>query len=78
MKKSKTSRGKDSSRPAGTDLNEASNEQPNGGQVEVSISPAEVESRAYHHYLNQGSQHGHDVDHWLAAEKQLLSERQIG
>jgi hypothetical protein len=27
--------------------------------------------KAYFIYLNQGSQNGHDVEHWLAAEKQI-------
>ena len=40
-------------------------------------SPQEVAGRAYANYLNQGSQHGHDVDDWLAAEAQLQEERNL-
>jgi hypothetical protein len=37
--------------------------------------PHEVADRAYTHYLNQGSQHGNDIEHWLNAESELLAER---
>ena len=35
----------------------------------------EVAKRAYFCYVNQGSQSGHEMDHWLQAEDQLLRER---
>ena len=38
-------------------------------------SPDEVSRRAYFSYVNQGSRSGHEVQHWLEAEKQLLEER---
>lgn len=38
-------------------------------------SPDEVARRAYFSYVNQGSQSGHEVQHWLDAEKHLLEER---
>jgi hypothetical protein len=38
-------------------------------------SPDEVARRAYFSYVNQGSPQGHEVQHWLAAEAQLLAER---
>ena len=38
-------------------------------------SPDEVSRRAYFSYVNQGSRSGHDVQHWLEAEKPLLEER---
>ena len=38
-------------------------------------SPDEVARRAYFSYLNQGSQSGHEVQHWLQAEAELLAER---
>ena len=47
----------------------------NQNAIEPAPSPGEVASRAYFSYLNQGSQHGHDVRHWLEAETQLLADR---
>jgi DUF2934 family protein len=38
----------------------------------------EVASRAYFSYVNQGSQPGHDVQHWLDAETELIAERYLG
>ena len=35
----------------------------------------EVARRAYFTYVNQGSLPGHEVQHWLEAEAQLLAER---
>jgi len=40
-------------------------------------SPDEVARRAYFTYVNQGSLPGHDVQHWLEAEAQLLAERNL-
>ena len=40
-------------------------------------SPDEVARRAYLNYVNQGAQPGHDVQHWLEAEKQLIEERNL-
>jgi hypothetical protein len=31
----------------------------------------DLAKRAYFIYLDQGCQHGHDVEHWLAAERQM-------
>jgi hypothetical protein len=45
-------------------------------QNKIDFLPShEVAGRAYANYLNQGSQHGNDVEHWLDAESQLLAER---
>ncbi|HTL73565.1 MAG TPA: DUF2934 domain-containing protein [bacterium] len=46
-------------------------------QNEINFSPApdEVARRAYFAYENQGSQPGHDVQHWLEAEAELTAER---
>jgi Protein of unknown function (DUF2934) len=38
-------------------------------------SPDEVARRAYFSYVNQGSTSGHEVQHWLAAEAELIAER---
>jgi hypothetical protein len=35
----------------------------------------EIARRAYFNYENGGSQPGHDVQHWLKAESDLLAER---
>jgi hypothetical protein len=40
-------------------------------------SPDEVARRAYFTYVNQGSLPGHDVQHWLQAEAQLIAERNL-
>jgi len=47
------------------------------GKIEFGPSANEVAGRAYANYLNQGSQHGHDVDDWLKAESQLQEERNL-
>lgn len=42
-----------------------------------SISPEQIEQRAYELYLERGCEDGRDVDDWLTAEKELteLSEQ---
>jgi len=32
---------------------------------------AEIEKRAHEIWLHEGGGHGHDVDHWLRAEREL-------
>ena len=32
----------------------------------------DIELRAYHLYLGRGATHGHDLDDWLEAERQVL------
>lgn len=34
-------------------------------------SADEIARRAYELFLQQGAQHGRDLDHWLAAEREL-------
>jgi len=46
-------------------------------EVDFTPSPDEVARRAYFSYVNQGSPQGHEVQHWLAAEEQLLVERKL-
>lgn len=36
-------------------------------------APDEVAKQAYFNYVNEGSESGHDVQHWLAAEAQLVA-----
>ena len=40
-------------------------------------SPDEVSRRAYFTYVNQGSLPGHEVQHWLQAEAELIHERDL-
>jgi hypothetical protein len=46
---------------------------------EINFTPAseEVARRAYFTYVNQGSRDGHEVQHWLQAEAELLAEREL-
>jgi hypothetical protein len=55
--------------PAAADLNQ------NG--MALAPSADEVARKAYFTYVNQGSLPGHDVQHWLEAEAQLLKERNL-
>ncbi len=49
----------------------------NLGADEFQNSSDELARRAYFNYVNQGSLPGHDVQHWLEAEAQLLEERDL-
>jgi hypothetical protein len=40
-------------------------------------SADEVARKAYFSYVNEGSRQGHDVQHWLAAEAELIAERNL-
>jgi hypothetical protein len=75
MKKNKSSRDQNqkpisASQPATfSDLNQ--------NAVNFVHSPDEVARKAYFSYVNQGSRQGHEVQHWLQAEAQLLAERNL-
>jgi hypothetical protein len=45
-----------------------------GSHSAVRKSPMtdDIERRAYHLYLGRGATHGHDLDDWLEAERQVL------
>jgi len=45
--------------------------------MEFVPSVDEVARRAYFTYVNQGSLPGHEVQHWLEAEAQLIAERKV-
>jgi hypothetical protein len=47
----------------------------NSDELHFTPSTDEVARRAYLSYVNQGSKQGHDVQHWLAAEAELIAER---
>lgn len=40
-------------------------------------SPDEIARKAYFAYVNQGSLPGHEVQHWLKAEAELIAERDL-
>jgi hypothetical protein len=42
------------------------------------LSHEEIERRAYRIFRERGAQSGHDMEHWLQAEKELLDELRRG
>ena len=46
-------------------------------EIDFTPAPDEVARRAYFTYVNQGSLDGHEVQHWLAAEAELIAERKL-
>ena len=48
---------------------------PSQSEKDFAPSPEEVARKAYFSYANQGSSQGHEVQHWLAAEAELIAER---
>ena len=46
-------------------------------EINFAPSPDEVARRAYFVYENEGSQLGHEVQHWLKAEADLIAERNL-
>ena len=49
----------------------------NRNEIDFVPSPDEVARQAYFSYVNEGSLPGHDVQHWLSAEADLLAERKL-
>jgi hypothetical protein len=49
----------------------------NSNEADFMLPPDEVARRAYFTYVNQGSRDGHEVQHWLQAEAELIAERQL-
>jgi hypothetical protein len=49
----------------------------NQNETEFVVAPDEVARKAYFSYVNQGSKSGHEVQHWLAAEAELIAERNL-
>lgn len=49
----------------------------NQNKMDFEPDAAEVATRAYFSYVNQGSLPGRDVEHWLAAEAQIVEEREL-
>ena len=46
-------------------------------EIDFAPSPDEVARKAYFSYENEGSLPGHDVQHWLKAEADLIAERNL-
>ena len=44
-------------------------------ETKFTPSPDEVARKAYFAYENEGSRPGHEVQHWLKAEADLIAER---
>ena len=55
----------------------ASAEKPTQNEIDFVPSPDEVARKAYFTFVNQGSRQGHEVEHWLEAEAQLIAERNL-
>ena len=75
MKHNKFSRNQNP-KPAGASLPATAVNLSQGG-IDFAPSPDEVARKAYFNYENAGSLPGHDVQHWLEAEAQLLAERKL-
>jgi hypothetical protein len=60
-------------KPAGASWPTAAESKQN--EVNFAPSPDEVARKAYFAYENNGSRPGHEVQHWLKAEADLIAER---
>jgi hypothetical protein len=49
----------------------------NTNEIDFTPAPDEVARKAYFTYVNQGSLDGHEVQHWLTAEAELIAERKL-
>ena len=63
-------------KPSGASQSTAAAEQKKT-EFDFASSPEAVARKAYFSYVNQGSSQGHEVQHWLAAEAELLAERNL-
>ena len=73
MKQNKFSRDQNQ-KPTGA-LRPTTAAEPSQNEIDFVPSPDEVARRAYFSYVNKGSLQGHEVQHWLAAEAELIAER---
>ena len=62
--------------PAGASRAIAASE-PSRSEIDFVPSTDEVARKACFSYVNQGSRQGHEVQHWLAAEAELIAERKL-
>lgn len=44
---------------------------PATSQIEEAVSDSVISRRAYERFLERGAEHGHDLDDWLEAEREL-------
>jgi hypothetical protein len=75
MKHNKFSHGQNPKTPCASRPTAAADLNRNG--IDFAPSADEVAKRAYFNDTNQGSPPGHEVQHWLAAEAELIAERQL-
>lgn len=62
--------------PAGASRPAAA-EELNQNRIDFTPSADEVARRAYFSHVNEGSLQGQEVQHWLAAEAELIAERKL-
>ncbi|MGD0262654.1 MAG: DUF2934 domain-containing protein [Verrucomicrobiota bacterium] len=77
MKHKKSSRNQNQKPASAAQPTAAADRSVNPSGIDFVPSPDEVARRAYFSYVNQGSQPGHEVQHWLEAEAQLVAERNL-
>jgi hypothetical protein len=75
MKQYKFSRNQNQ-KPAGASVSAAVVDL-NQNEIDFVPSPDEVARKAYFSYVNEGSLPGHEVQHWLEAEAELIAERKL-
>jgi hypothetical protein len=75
MKHNKFSRNQNQ-KPAGASRPSAAADL-NQNEIDFVPSPDEVARKAYFSDANQGSLQGHEVQHWLKAESELIAERKL-
>jgi len=75
MKHNKFSQGQNQ-KPAGASRPTAAADL-NQNEIDFEPSPDEVARKAYFSYVNEGSLPGHEVQHWLEAEAELIAERKL-
>jgi len=75
MKHNKFSRGHNQKPASALPLTPAADLNQSG--IDFAPSADEVARRAYFTYVNQGSLPGHEVQHWLEAESELIAERNL-
>ncbi len=73
MKHNKYPQDQNQKAPGTSGPGQAANSKQN--EADFTPSPDEVARKAYFTYVNQGSQPGHEVQHWLEAEAELIAER---
>jgi Protein of unknown function (DUF2934) len=49
----------------------ATDRPPKSRAPRTNVTDPEIAQRAYDHFLARGCEHGHDVDDWLQAEREL-------